>query len=604
MRFFALLIVAVLVVSGYTESMRFKIARQYEKNNELDKATAEYRAGLLEEPRNTAAYLALAGISAKKNDNHAAIKHYQDALAIEPTSVLAYLGLAMSYEKIGAFEKSVAHWRSVAQYSKGATAAQAEKQIEKLMEKLRNNEKRGDAQKRASSGKAYRYNTDYFNKARLLMKKGKDKEALAYWRKVLRDQPGNPGAYYFAGVNRYNLKDYEKAIFNFKKSFDFPEKGFNAHYYLGRIAEKQGNVASAIGHYERYLPLTKKSNGRREVQARIDKLKPMVGKPQQLVQESEEEEEKHTVNKKPQQIQKIESGHHFVVHNKDMKGSTDLQLAWKNYTEDKNFNQAIEHLKQVGLKYHSSPNYIAAQFNLMNLYHLLGLGENAENAGQLLLRSDIDEPYVTATHYLLSKIYLEMDNVTKAQYHFDKIKKDEGLGPIDADKFELSSRIAKVNDKNVEGLALMEKAILLQDSPSKKDSLHIDIAQKYIREKNHKKAKKHLKEVLANCTKESNSALCRKGHYELADLYYKDQIWNLAEKYYSKVIETYPDTVNTPWGYYQMGNVMRAKDDYEEAVKYYKKVINEFPKSYWAEQARWKRVDTIWRKEYDFALEK
>ncbi len=598
-------VVLIMVSGAHAESMRFKIARQYEKNGELDKAVAEYRAGLLEEPRNVGAYLALAGISGRKNDHHAAIKHYQDALQIEPTSVIGYLGAADSYEKIGAFEKSVANWRNVAQYAKGATAEQAEKHVARIMDLIRNDAKSKVVveKKRGATGRTFNYSSDYYKKALHLTRMGKDKEALAYWRKVLKNQPGHPGAYYYAGENRYNLKDYEKAVFNFKRSIGFPEKGFNAHYYLGRIAEKDGKAEEAIGHYTRYIPLTKKQAGKTQAQKRIDRLKPLIGKKIEDVADPDEKEEE-LVNVDPQQVQEMEEGRLFVVHNKDMKGATDLQQAWKNYKVEKNFNQAIERLKQVGLKYNSSPNNIAAQFNLMNLYYLLGLQENAENAGQLLLRSDSKEPYRSATHFLLAKMYFEMDDSKKARNHFNNVKTGGVLGPLVAEKTELSGKLAQLENQNSEGLALLEKAILLQSSPSKKDSLRLSIAQNYVYEGNHKKAKVHLKQILTNCNDGVNPELCRKAYYELADLYYKNQIWNLAEKYYSEVVETYPDTVNSPWGYYQLGNVKRAKSEYEAAVQFYKKVYNNYPKSYWAEQARWKRVDTIWRKEYDFALER
>jgi hypothetical protein len=35
----------------------------------------------------------------------------------------------------------------------------------------------------------------------------------------------------------------------------------------------------------------------------------------------------------------------------------------------------------------------------------------------------------------------------------------------------------------------------------------------------------------------------------------------------------------------------------------YKRVIDNYPESYWASQAKWKREDTIWKKEYEEVLD-
>ena len=124
----------------------------------------------------------------------------------------------------------------------------------------------------------FTYDGPAFRKGLELVNQKKYAEAAAQWREVLQQQPGNPGAYYYAGVGRYELGELDKAAFNVKRAFDYPDKGFNAYYYLGRIAEKQGRTAEARANYEKYLTLTQSANGIAEVKGRLARL-PQAEKP-------------------------------------------------------------------------------------------------------------------------------------------------------------------------------------------------------------------------------------------------------------------------------------------------------------------------------------
>ena len=124
----------------------------------------------------------------------------------------------------------------------------------------------------------FTYDGPAFRRGLELVNQKKYAEAAAQWREVLQQQPGNPGAYYYAGVGRYELGELDKAAYNFKRAFDYPDKGFNAWYYLGRIAAKQGRTAEARANYEKYLSLTQSANGIAEVKGRLARL-PQAEKP-------------------------------------------------------------------------------------------------------------------------------------------------------------------------------------------------------------------------------------------------------------------------------------------------------------------------------------
>lgn len=133
-----------------------------------------------------------------------------------------------------------------------------------------------------AQGGPFSYNGPAFTKGIELQLAGKEQEAFEQWRKVLQQEPGHPGAFYHAGVGRFNIGEFDKARYNFERSFDYPAKGFNAHYFLGRIAENQKDPARARRHYELYLQLTKSAQGIAEVKGRLAKL-PLVEKKKESV---------------------------------------------------------------------------------------------------------------------------------------------------------------------------------------------------------------------------------------------------------------------------------------------------------------------------------
>lgn len=81
---------------------------------------------------------------------------------------------------------------------------------------------------------------DPFERGKALLAEGNYKDAALAWREVLKKTPGHAGAYFYAGVTRFEMGEYEKAEFNLKKGLEYKEEGNDANYYLARIYEKTG----------------------------------------------------------------------------------------------------------------------------------------------------------------------------------------------------------------------------------------------------------------------------------------------------------------------------------------------------------------------------
>ena len=84
--------------------------------------------------------------------------------------------------------------------------------------------------------------TDPFEKGKMLFDEGKFKEAAPLWREVLKKNPGHAGAYFYAGLTRYELGEMEKAEYNLKKGLEYKERGVDAHYYLSLVYRKMGKT--------------------------------------------------------------------------------------------------------------------------------------------------------------------------------------------------------------------------------------------------------------------------------------------------------------------------------------------------------------------------
>ena len=115
---------------------------------------------------------------------------------------------------------------------------------------------------------------DPFEKGKAFLAEGNYKEAAKMWREVLSKTPGHVGAYYFAGVTRYQMGEMDKAEFNLKKGADYKDAGADAYYYLALIYQKTNRTdleKKALATYIRKS--TPNAQFRKAAEDRIAELK-------------------------------------------------------------------------------------------------------------------------------------------------------------------------------------------------------------------------------------------------------------------------------------------------------------------------------------------
>ena len=248
----------------------------FEAKGEYEMALGEYRAILAEQPQNSEAYFLAAEVYVKTKNYSRALANYRLAYKFAPTMSRAYEGAAKVYELMGQKAKAEEERlkdpknrpaeEAPAVQQAEAPAAPAEPVAEakpapaeakapetkpaepaKAAEPVKTAEpvKAAEPAKPAPEAKPAEpaktetaMPTDPFEKGKALLAEGKYSEAAPLWREVLAKKPGDKGAYFYAGVTRYYMGEYDKAEINLKKGIEYKEEGNDANYYLALVYQK------------------------------------------------------------------------------------------------------------------------------------------------------------------------------------------------------------------------------------------------------------------------------------------------------------------------------------------------------------------------------
>jgi len=639
-----------------SQSVRLKQAQEFTNQGKYKEALDEYKAVLSADKNNAEAYLGAGNVRYKMKDYKLAINNFQLAQKYNPKLTKAIEGEAEAYEALSQKENAIAKWRVLAE---SGTAEQKTKALSRIGALLGTNSQpqpvataavavaastsstssTPSTPSKQDNGK-YSYDSPDFKAGLAAYDKKKWAESLKYWREVLKKEPGNPGAYYYAGVCRFNMNDPENAIINFNKSFDYPDKGYNANYYLGRIYEQKNDNAKAINYYNKYLQLTSSASGKAEVN---DKLAKLSASQQEAISSSsavsssfsssssssdsyacnslesclkmEEKRKQDSVTAYlkslearpltigPEKISVTEYGGNFAFASTTEAGSADLQKAF-TLIQKKSFQSAIDALQTTRQKFPGTPNSMAAAYNLLALYQYLELHDKVIALGNSILQEPVPEPYKSTISYMLA-----VSQIKKAEYQngfntLSNVKEDQKLGPTLGQKLALEAEIAAIYKPDQGSPEILKKAIEAEPDRIKKNELRLKLADLYSTKlQDIPSAIQTYKDVVEDCPPNTSDP-CFKAIYELGDRSFLIQNWPMALEYYNKAIEQYKDPALVPWALFQIGNIFRKQGNYKEAVRFYDRLIKEHDGTYWADQAKLYRDDAIWQESNKGVLKK
>ncbi len=266
--------IALAFLLGMSQSWavdpRIEQGARFEAKGQYEKALGEYRAMLAENKKNTEAYMAAGNVRMKMKDYKGAVANYRLAYQYNPSLTAAYEGAAKAFEAMGQQAKADAERAKMkggkASASKTETAkaepaktetktaaAAPAKTAQPAVPAKTEAPKTQAASPVASKTTTADASEDPFEKGKALLAQGRYAEAAPLWRTVLSKKPGDAGAYFYAGVTRYEMGEYDKAEFNLKKGLSYKERGNDANYYLARINQKGKRLDQEKKYLAAYL---------------------------------------------------------------------------------------------------------------------------------------------------------------------------------------------------------------------------------------------------------------------------------------------------------------------------------------------------------------
>ena len=626
---------ASFVFAQNSQSVRLKQAQELAEQGKHKEALDEYKAVLSADKGNAEAYLGAGNVRLNMKDYKLALDNFLLAQKYNPKLTKAIEGEAQAYEALSQKDNALAKWRVLAEIGDAEQKAKAGTRIGILLGT--NAPVPVPEQPVAAAKGKYTYDSPEFKAGLAAHDKKNWAESAKYWREVLKKEPGNPGAYYYAGICRFNMGELDNAAINFNKSFDFPDKGFNANYYLGRIYEQKGDRTRAISYYNKYLQLTTSADGKTEVNGRIARLneKAQAVTEEELPRSSssaavkaneyecnslesclkaEEKRKQDSIaayleslkNKPltvgPEKISATEYGGNFAFASTTEAGSADLQKAF-NLIQKKSFQSAIDALQTTRQKFPGTPNSMAAAYNLLSLYQYLELHDKVIALGNSILQESVLEPYKSAVLYTLAVSQVKKEEYQSGDNSLSEVKEEQKLGPTLGQKLALKAEIAAKYKPDQGSPEILKKAIEAESNNSKKNELRLKLADLYVKLQDTPSAIQTYKEIAEDCP--ANTAEpCRKAVYELGNISFIAQNWPMALEYYNKAMESYKEPVLASWALFQIGNVFRKQGNYKEAVRHYDRLIKEYSGSYWADQAKLYKDDVIWHENNQGVLKK
>ena len=244
----------IFAAQALAEDPRIKQGAIFESQGNYEMALGEYRSMLAEDPNNSVAYMAAANVRMKMKDYSGALANYRLAYKFNPTLSAAYEGAAKVFELLGDKKKAEAE---LAKDPKNKPVTEETAPVTEPV-KVAEPVKAAEPAKPAAPAKtaepvktvaptksvesANVLPADPFEKGKALFAAGKYNEAAPLWREVLKKTPGHAGAYFYAGLTRFELGEYDKAEFNLKRGLEYKGEGNDANYFLACIYQKSKKV--------------------------------------------------------------------------------------------------------------------------------------------------------------------------------------------------------------------------------------------------------------------------------------------------------------------------------------------------------------------------
>jgi tetratricopeptide (TPR) repeat protein len=603
------------------EYIHYRLGMKYKAEKQYDKAIDEFRKVLAEYPDNYNVYLHIAEIHALQGQPRLAASNLKQALSYNPSFSKAHLLLAESYERDAQISKAIEEYQQYQQSCDPAIRDSVQKVIDRLIARvgvgavLRGFDSTTGTKLPAVKSPPVPTTlhtapvlttnpkvAELFKLAQESFRMHHLDTALRQLKEVIALQPGFTGAYYYAGLIRYQMGQYKLAKINFARGRDYPDPAFTSLLYLGKMYGGEKNYSAAIRELSRYCTVSPSETGKKEAKQLLITYRTLVGtgsvKPDSLAVKNEESD---TAADHPALEVRIDSLLSMVTVDTLSDAGQKLLGGIREFQAG-NFDKAIREFKKTLAAYPAGAAAVHCMYNTGICYFKLRLLKDAENQFQQVL--DRYPRHVLAPQALFLKAlsYSERKETSVAEGLYREFLQANRQHPWRGKAWE------KLGDAYID-LEQPKKAIdaYVQAVGSSKTSADqvcafYKIGDAYLTIGNSARACASFDSAITKGERTGVSGRVPDSYYRIADEKYKGKEYQGALEYYTKVTRKFPAFQETPWGIFQIGNVQKNLKKYQDAIDTYKSLIQRFPDDYWAKQAQWKLDDAVWDHEYEATL--
>ncbi len=437
-------------------------------------------------------------------------------------------------------------------------------------------------------------------------------KALEHLKTTLAMSPGHAGAYYYAGLIRRRQGRNGMAKINFTKGLSYPELGYNAHFYLGKILGEEKNYAQAIKHLRSYIELTDYEPGRREAQGLINRYQAILdaAKKDTLkvdVKEIIRGDLHRELSQIPPEVRptpmevRIDSMLSMSIVDTLTDPGRAMLGAVREFNEGK-YDNALKEFKTVLAEYPRGDIAARSTYDMGICYMKLGNYRAAENQFQQVLDRFGTHDLTGRAAFLKALSYYERDEPRTAEQLFRGFIRGNRSHNWAGKAYEYLGDCYVDLEDHKRAVDAYTHAAEKASAPLDRVHAEFKAGETYFKIDNRNRAVERFREAIKAGEKNSVYVRVPDSYYRIADHLYRTEEYDKAGRYYRRVTRKYPQFQDTPWGLFQLGGVYKAQKKYDKAIETFKELIKKYPEDYWARQAKWKLEDTVWEHEYRAVL--
>jgi len=620
-------VAAIFAQNSSIDFVHYKLGMKYKSENKPEQAIEEFRKVLANFPDHYNAYLHLAEIRMQQKNYQLAIYNLQKALTYNPGWGKAHKLLAQVYVENEQYASALKELQKYQMVADPAEAQQIQTQIDKVMRHL-SVEKKQQEQKKEEIQRSIEQQSktpaveekpvakkrparpdveSVFMKGVEQYKQRQFDESLATMRRVLSLQKAHPGAYYYAGLIRRRNGQDEMARINFLNSLSYPELGYNAHFYLGKIYGEKKQYAEAIKHLRQYIAQTDYEQGKKDGQWLIDKYTAAMDRDPTLLQDD-------ATPQKEERLEKIiprKVGENFFMQNDSLlalsivdtlSDAGNAMLEAIQHYRNGMFEKAIEGFKQAMAQYPTANVIATCLYNIGLCYTNLRLPKDAEANFASVLRRYSTHSLAPRSSFLAALSWFYRADYATSEKLFRDFIRSHRSHQWTAMAYQFLGDSYRQLDQPRKALEAYSQAVERLIDPDQKTNALFKQSELYFQLDNPKRAAAIWKKIIEQEDSNKNGVRLADSYYRLADYTFKQGQSATAMQLYKKATRAFVSHPENAWGLFQIGTLYQKQGQFKKAIDSYKLLMQKYPEDYWARQAKWKMQDAIWEDEYKEVL--